>query len=154
MNWERFSYTDCVKNLRDLLRHYRFRLLVVLFVFMAVDLGMLIVVFEASDVGANIKSVEDGIWWAVTTMTGVGYGDIFPVTTAGRIVGMALQIIGLLVFAMIVGYVAVALFSSRDQYYWRKLDKRLDELEQKIDRLSRGQKYLVGNGKTTPKRPV
>ena len=35
---------------------------------------------------SNIKTAEDAIWWAFVTITTVGYGDKFPVTTEGRII--------------------------------------------------------------------
>ena len=140
-----------MKSFTQLLHHHRFRLLIILFLFLAVDLGMLIVVFEVPDIGSNIKTLEDGIWWAVTTMTGVGYGDVYPVTTLGRVVGILLEVLGVVVFGLIVGYIAVAIFSVKDQYYWRKLDKRLDEIEKKLDRLSKGQGYLVKNGSSKKK---
>ena len=37
---------------------------------------------------SNIKTAEDAIWWTYTTITTVGYGDKFPVTTEGRILAM------------------------------------------------------------------
>jgi voltage-gated potassium channel len=44
---------------------------------------------------ANITDFGDAIWWAVTTMTTVGYGDRYPVTSAGRMVAFALMIGGI-----------------------------------------------------------
>ena len=44
--------------------------------------------------GANIEDFGTALWWAVTTITSVGYGDHYPVTTAGRFVAAALMIAG------------------------------------------------------------
>jgi voltage-gated potassium channel len=44
---------------------------------------------------ANIHTFGDALWWATTTVTSVGYGDHFPVTTEGRIVAAALMLVGI-----------------------------------------------------------
>jgi voltage-gated potassium channel len=44
---------------------------------------------------ASIETFGDAMWWACTTMTTVGYGDLYPVTTAGRFVGVGLMIGGI-----------------------------------------------------------
>src|SRR5512133_3644135 len=50
---------------------------------------------ERSSPDANISDFGDAIWWAVTTMTPVGYGDHYPVTAAGRLVAFGLMIGGI-----------------------------------------------------------
>lgn len=50
------------------------------------------------DVNSNIKSAEDAIWWSYVTITTVGYGDIYPVTTEGRIIGAMLMTAGVGIF--------------------------------------------------------
>ncbi len=45
--------------------------------------------------GANIVTFGDSVWWACSTLTGVGYGDVFPVTRWGRVVGVGTMITGL-----------------------------------------------------------
>jgi voltage-gated potassium channel len=52
------------------------------------------------------KTTWDGIWWAMTTMTTVGYGDQYPVTVSGRLVGIALMLVGIGFFAILTGAVA------------------------------------------------
>ncbi len=45
--------------------------------------------------GALITTYGDAVWWACTTMSTVGYGDLYPVTTAGRVVGVLLMVGGI-----------------------------------------------------------
>jgi voltage-gated potassium channel len=55
---------------------------------------------------ANIKGPEDALWWAFVTMTTVGYGDRFPVTSEGRLVGALLMVAGVGLFGTFSGFVA------------------------------------------------
>lgn len=54
----------------------------------------------------NIKSFFDAIWWTIVTITTVGYGDYYPVTIAGRIVGIIIIILGFIIFSTFTAYVA------------------------------------------------
>lgn len=55
---------------------------------------------------SNIKGPEDALWWAFVTMTTVGYGDRFPVTSEGRLVGALLMVAGVGLFGTFSGFVA------------------------------------------------
>lgn len=61
--------------------------------------------FEAVADG-NIKTAEDAVWWAITTITTVGYGDRFPVTTEGRFVALLLMFAGVGLFGTFSGFLA------------------------------------------------
>lgn len=50
---------------------------------------------------ANIESFGDAIWWAMTTVTTVGYGDHFPVTTTGRFVAVGLMVAGIALLGVV-----------------------------------------------------
>jgi voltage-gated potassium channel len=54
----------------------------------------------------NIKNAEDALWWACTTITTVGYGDRYPITTEGRIVGVFLMMAGVGLFGTFTGFIA------------------------------------------------
>ena len=56
---------------------------------------------ERDAAGANITSFGDAMWWAVTTMTTVGYGDRFPVTPAGRLVAVGLMLSGIALLGIV-----------------------------------------------------
>lgn len=53
--------------------------------------------------GANIRTYGDSVWWACSTLTGVGYGDVFPVTSTGRVVGVGLMLTGLGLLGSVMG---------------------------------------------------
>jgi voltage-gated potassium channel len=54
---------------------------------------------EAQYAGANIKSLPDAFWWAVETVSTVGYGDVYPVTPEGRIIGIFVMFAGIGILA-------------------------------------------------------
>ena len=55
---------------------------------------------------ANIQTPFDSLWWAVSTMTTVGYGDKYPVTTEGKLVAMVLMVVGVGLFGVLTGLFA------------------------------------------------
>jgi voltage-gated potassium channel len=62
--------------------------------------------FEGGNPDANIASYPDALWWAVTTITTVGYGDRFPMSSAGRAVAVVLMIAGIAMFGVITAMIA------------------------------------------------
>lgn len=61
---------------------------------------------ERGDPDATIRSFGDALWWAMATVTTVGYGDLYPVTTAGRWVAAALMLLGISVLGVVTAGVA------------------------------------------------
>lgn len=61
---------------------------------------------EENAPGANIKSFGDALWWAVVTITTVGYGDRYPITTLGRFVAVGLMVGGVAVIGVVTASVA------------------------------------------------
>jgi voltage-gated potassium channel Kch len=61
---------------------------------------------EPPNPDANIKTGGDAFWWAFVTITTVGYGDRFPVTEAGRLVGMLTMAVGIGIFGVLTSYLS------------------------------------------------
>ncbi|WP_052462619.1 potassium channel family protein [Nigerium massiliense] len=51
--------------------------------------------------GGNITTFGDALWWAFTTMTTVGYGDLYPITTMGRFVAVGLMLGGIAILSTV-----------------------------------------------------
>ncbi len=100
-------------------------------------LGMLIPLVESQDPRANIDTLFDGVWYAVSTITSVGYGDHFPVTETGRFLGFFLILVGSTIFFVFTSLVAAALLLRETQEDHSKLTRKINELEAKIDLLTR-----------------
>lgn len=65
-----------------------------------------ITLIERVELNSNIKTFGDGFWWAITTVTTVGYGDRFPVTTEGRFLAVGLMIMGISLLGVISATIA------------------------------------------------
>ena len=76
--------------------------------------GVGIYYFENPVQPDSFKSIFHSLWWAVATLTTVGYGDIYPITAGGKIFTFFILVIGLGVVAVPAGMVASALSTARD----------------------------------------
>ncbi|MFZ2199873.1 MAG: potassium channel family protein [Microgenomates group bacterium] len=85
----------------------------------------------------------DGLWFAITTVTGVGYGDIVPITTLGRIVGALLQVFGVVLFGAVMAFVSVELLRYQEDFNMRRLLDRIDEQDKKLDEIKKHLDFLV-----------
>jgi voltage-gated potassium channel len=70
---------------------------------------MLAIELPAPD--SNIKDASDALWYVYVTVTTVGYGDRYPVTTAGRLVGVLIMTVGVGLFGTLTGFLANAFIS-------------------------------------------
>lgn len=65
--------------------------------------------------GSNINSFGDALWWAIASVTTVGYGDRFPVTPDGRFVASVLMIVGIGLFSALTALLAAWVLGERKQ---------------------------------------
>ena len=84
-------------------------------------LSFVVVIFSSiailefeTDVNSNIKTAEDAIWWSYVTITTVGYGDKFPITTEGRIIGAILMTTGVGIFGTFTALVSSWFIQNKD----------------------------------------
>jgi voltage-gated potassium channel len=70
----------------------------------------------------NVHSLFDSFWWAMVTVTTIGYGDIYPVTTEGRIIAMALMLIGIGTLGTATATIASNLLTTKEQILRHKTD--------------------------------
>lgn len=83
-------------------------LLSVLFIALLVlEFGSLAVLaVERGRAGSNLETALDAVWYTLVTMSTVGYGDFFPVTDVGRLIGSLIIIVGVGVFGTLTGFLA------------------------------------------------
>jgi voltage-gated potassium channel len=68
---------------------------------------------EPGNPNANIKNLDDAFWWAVSTISTVGYGDVYPVTTAGRIIATIIMFSGIGILGTFISTVGAKLISNK-----------------------------------------
>lgn len=104
------KYSPGLNSLAEAVRSERRALLASLVVMLSVMIAgaSLIYLLEHRVQPDKFGSIPDSMWWAVATLTTVGYGDVVPVTPAGKVLGGILMMFGLAMFALPVGIIATA----------------------------------------------
>jgi Ion channel len=90
-----------------------------------------ILALEQSAPGANITSASDAIWYVMVTISTVGYGDQFPVTTGGRVLGAVIIVIGVGIFGTFTGYLANVFLAPKPP----REEGARDDTRERVDRL-------------------
>ena len=98
---------------------------------------MLIVEGERSAPDATIKTGGDALWWALTTVTTVGYGDTFPVTGEGRLIASVLMLVGIALFGSMSAIVTSKLILPKETRDHEELRKEIRDLHAEIRELRR-----------------
>ncbi|WP_426321648.1 potassium channel family protein [Microbacterium sp. E-13] len=74
---------------------------------LVLQFGSISILYVEEDAeGANITSASDALWYTVVTISTVGYGDQYPVTNAGRLIGTLIIVVGVGIFGTFTGYLA------------------------------------------------
>ena len=95
--------------------------------------GVLVRIIEPE----KITSIGLAWWWAVETVTTVGYGDVVPTSTAGRFVGAALMLAGVALIPLVTSVVVSVLSLKRTQAQHDEESARLARIEERLDQLTR-----------------
>jgi len=98
--------------------------------------SMFVLGAEAHAENANIRTASDALWWSYVTVTTVGYGDRFPVTNYGRLIGVAMLTIGVGLFGVLTGFLANA-FLAPTKAEPEVSRQPSDDLRQEIEDLKR-----------------
>jgi voltage-gated potassium channel len=110
--------------------------------------GLLVTIVDSKD----FPTLEDGIWWAIVTLGTVGYGDLVPTTTTGRIVGSIVIVFGVTFISLLTATVTSAFISAEQtearaaeiereeaaeeevRQLLHEISERLSALEAKVER--------------------
>lgn len=124
------------------LRTKRLQMTLISLIVLTVAIGVVITPLEKKfGMLTTFQTTGDGMWWAVTTVTSVGYGDYYPVTTPGRILGGILSIFGVTMFGIVIALVTVELFRNEQLFYWKRTVERFDRIEELLKKLEKEQGF-------------
>ncbi len=102
--------------------------------------------FESNNPDANIKKGGDALWWAFVTITTVGYGDRYPTTGGGRLIGVALMVCGVGIFSTFAGFIANSFLAPRKK---KKEEAPIAEPSDPKSKVAEMKKMLAKQEKTT-----
>jgi len=93
------------------------RIIVILSVSLIIYFALLYVLIqhEAVHPDAGINNWHNAIWWSITTLTTVGYGDLVPITTVGRFIGFIFLIASFSIYAILIGLISSIMNKLREE---------------------------------------
>jgi voltage-gated potassium channel len=121
-----------VREARSILRHRGLNWVLLIALVLNLVAAAAVLEFERGNPEANIDSYPDALWWAVTTITTVGYGDRFPMSPAGRGIAVVLMIAGIAMFGVITATIAAYFVEQKAE---EDVAGRLDQIVKRLDRI-------------------
>ncbi|MFI6625232.1 potassium channel family protein [Streptomyces sp. NPDC050528] len=109
-----------------------------------------VVAAEQGAHGANLTTYPKALWWSIETATTVGYGDFYPVTLWGRVVGSVVMVAGITTYGLVTAALATW-FVGREQHRRHHLAHRAEELGEETvralhERFDRLERMVAGKG--------
>jgi voltage-gated potassium channel len=96
----------------------------------------LVLLFEENAKGSNIHNYANALWWAIVTVTTVGYGDRFPVTEGGRVVAVVLMLVGIGLIGVLTATVASVFIKEHTDANREEIKKGHVDLGQQLSVIS------------------
>lgn len=126
-----------LRTLRRLLRHRGFEYVLCAGI-STVALGAIgIYIVER---GQTVQTLGDAFWWAIVTVTTVGYGDVAPKTGEGRMIAVVLMLVGISVVSVFTATLASFFLTTGEESETARLERRLNTIEVKVDEIAKALK--------------
>jgi voltage-gated potassium channel len=84
---------------------------------------------ERNAANSNIKTLPDAVWWAISTVSTVGYGDRYPVTPEGRAIAVVLMLLGIGLFGLLAATMASFFVEQQHKGEFAQLSEKIERLE-------------------------
>jgi len=121
-----------IKAVQDVLKRHKLGYTLLIAMVVIVGSGLLVAELEKADPERNIQSIPDALWWAITTVTTVGYGDRFPVTAIGRAVGAVVMVIGIGLFGLLAASLASFMIEKDIE---KEIDPQMAQIDERLTRI-------------------
>ena len=128
-------FMESSQSLKSLLQRHQLQYVLLITVILIFIAAGMVVEFEKTHPERMITSISEGLWWSVTTITTVGYGDSYPMTIGGKIVASFLMLVGIVFFGLLTANIA-AFFIHEEQV-------QSPEIQELKEQLSRIEEMLV-----------
>ena len=111
--------------------------LILIFTITIISGSIAIYTTESGDPNTTIKTFDDALWFAITTMTISGFGDVYPVTMPGKIISVILIFMGLAVILGFISSLGASLVESRLRPGLKLGEETRTTIKEKIDKIER-----------------
>jgi voltage-gated potassium channel len=123
---------------KDVLTRHKLHYTLLVATVVTIGAGLVVAELERGASEGNIDSVPDGLWWAVSTVTTVGYGDAFPTTATGRAFAVVLMLVGVGLLGLLAASLASFLIDRDEEEgppdpAQREIIERLERIERRLD---------------------
>ncbi len=108
-----YGWKRIVREIVDNRAQMAIFIIIILVVIVLQEGAIWVLRFEQVNPDANITTGGDALWWGIVTITTVGYGDKYPTTGGGRMVGTIMMIVGVGIFSTFAGFIANSFLAPR-----------------------------------------
>lgn len=131
---------EAATMLRRIMGRYRGAYVLAVGLLSILTSAVVVMLFERR-AGGSIQTFGDALWWAAATITTVGYGDLSPVTTEGRVVAVFLMFVGIALFGVltagIAAYFVEGTNEGEDTVTMKELMAKLEEMDARVESLQK-----------------
>jgi len=125
---------EILRGLRRLLSHHRLAYVLCAMVLIVLLGGIMLFLLEAET--GTVQDLGDALWWAVVTVTTVGYGDITPKTAMGRLVALVVMLVGISFVSILTANIAAYFMEARQETADAALHEHLMAVEARLSELT------------------